>query len=436
MNKTLTKQMLFELFSTQKKLISDNLLKTVMEELENSDFPTLKDEDWRKTDLKFLLNHNFELPTLNECPENIISNYNISGSNSINIVFYNGFFQKKLSNITSSESIEIAKIDSEHNDLIGSSNIHKISFFTKINSVYSTEGMIVRIKKNTEIQTPIHIYNFADGNNRKTAFLQRNIIAAEQGSKAKISMSFHALSNDVFFSNIATEIFLEPNSIIDLNIFEGEGNNAFLFNAVKVIQQRDSQFSSHTYTLCGKLVRNDLHIDIEGENATTEVNGLYLPDREQHVDNNVLINHKVGNSYSSQFYRGILDNNATAVFTGKVHIFKNASKTNAFQKNNNIILSQHAKVHSKPQLIIENDDVVASHGSTVGQLDKEAIFYMQARGISKETAKTLMLIAFANEITEKINNKEFKHYINFYLDRRLKGLKQDGLCSKMGICRG
>lgn len=436
MNKTLTKQMLFELFSTQKKLISDNLLKTVMEELENSDFPTLKDEDWRKTDLKFLLNHNFELPTLNECPENIISNYNISGSNSINIVFYNGFFQKKLSNITSSKSIEIAKIDSEHKDFIGSSNIHKISFFTRINSVYSTEGVIVRIKKNSEIQTPIHIYNFADGNNRKTAFLQRNIIAAEQGSKAKISMSFHALSNDVFFSNIATEIFLEPNSIIDLNIFEGEGNNAFLFNAVKVIQQRDSQFSSHTYTLCGKLVRNDLHIDIEGENATTEVNGLYLPDREQHVDNNVLINHKVGNSYSSQFYRGILDNNATAVFTGKVYIFKNASKTNAFQKNNNIILSQHAKVHSKPQLIIENDDVVASHGSTVGQLDKEAIFYMQARGISKETAKTLMLIAFANEITEKINNKEFKHYINFYLDRRLKGLKQDGLCSKMGICRG
>lgn len=436
MDRILTKQQIFELFENNKSVLPDDLLKIFIEDLQKSDFPTLKDEEWRKTDLKPLLSHSFELPQLTECKENIVDNYNLSGKNSLNIVFYNGVLQKHLSNFVDNDQIEINQIDSKPIQLLAKSNVHQISFFTKLNSVYANNGFFIEIKKNSNYTKPIHIYNFVDGNNRKTAYLQKNLILAQENSVSSITMSFHALSNDVFFSNIATEIFLQQNSQIDLNIFEGEGNNAFLFNAIKVIQQKDTHFKSNTYTLCGKLVRNDLHIDIEGENATSELNGIYLPDREQHVDNNILINHKVGNSQSSQFYRGILDNNATAVFTGKVHIFKNASKTQAYQKNNNIILSQHAKVHSKPQLIIENDDVVASHGSTVGQLDKEAIFYMQTRGISKQTARTLMLIAFANEVTEKISNRDFKNYINYYLDKRLRGLKQEGMCSKMGICRG
>jgi len=436
MDNLLTKEKIIDLFKSNKSLLPDVLLNEIYEDLQKSDFPTTKEEEWRKTDLKYLLNHNFELPNLTQCSENIIQNYNLSGQNAINIVFYNGFFQKNMSNLIENSEIEISTLNVKPQDMIGKSGIHKISFFTKINSVYAENGICIKIKKNTNLQRPIHIYNLVDGNNRKTAYLQRNLIIAQPNSASNINISYHALSNDVFFSNIATEIFLEQNSKLNLNIFEGEGNNAFLFNAIKVIQQRDSNYTSHTYTLCGKLVRNDLHIDIEGENANAELYGMYLPDREQHVDNNIYVNHKVGNSNSNQFYRGILENNATAVFTGKVHINKNASKTKAYQKNNNILLSQQAKIHSKPQLIIENDDVVASHGSTVGQLDKEAIFYMQARGISKETAKTLMLIAFANEITEKINNKEFKHYINYYIDRRLRGMKQDGLCSKMGICRG
>lgn len=406
------------------------------------DLPTLKDEEWRKTDLKHLTNHQFELAEKVETDIHLVSKFNISGSKANILVFMNGFYVPEASKIFDINEIEIIDSIKSHSKTeifekyYDRSEIHSLHYFTAMNTAFAADGAMIVIKKNAEVKNPIHIYNFSDGKNRKITFLQRNLFIAQQGSKSSLVMSFHALSDDVFLTNVATEIFLDNNSTVDLNIFEGEGNNAYLFNAVKVQQNPDSNFSAHTYTMCGRLVRNDLHIDIMGENCNTELNGLYLPDREQHVDNNIFVNHKIGHSQSFQFYRGILDNNATAIFSSKVHIEKFAVKTNANQKNNNILLSKHAKVHSKPQLIIDNDDVAASHGSTVGQLNKEALFYMQSRGISYETAQTLLLTAFANEISEKIKLDSFRNYITYYIEKRLQGEKIEGLCSKMGICRG
>jgi Fe-S cluster assembly protein SufD len=442
MSQILTKQDIVNIYKNENSIASNNAKYLALEYLNSNDLPNLKSEEWRKTDLKELLKHNFEFKRKIEIDSNVVNLYNLSGNKANILVFVNGFFNKDLSKII--DSNDIAIIDSIANQInnenflknFNKTEVHSLHYFSAINTAYANDGAFILIKKNSKLEHPVQIYNFSNGNNVKTASLIRNLIIAQSGSKADIIMSFHALSEDYFLTNSVTEIILEENSSVDLNVFQGEGNDAFEINSVKVIQEKGSQFFSNTYTMCGRIVRNDLHVKISGENCYTELNGLYLPDREQHFDNNIFIDHNVGHSQSNQFYRGILDNNATSVFTGKVHINKLAEKTNAFQKNNNILLSKQAKIHSKPQLIIDNDDVSASHGSTVGQLNKEALFYMQSRGIGKEQAQTLLLTAFANEILNKIKVQQFFNYISYYVEKRLKGDKTEGLCSKMGICRG
>jgi len=443
--KLLTKEDFIDIYKKNGSALAPPQIKDVAcNYLQKNDLPTTKDEKWTKTSIKSILKHRFEYGKKVDFDKFVVSMYNVSGTYANVLVFVNGYFCNELTKITDNENVfvfkNIASAKKENseafNKYFNKTDIHNEHYFSALNTAYAEDGAFVLIKQNSKVENPIHIYNFVDGDNRKTTSMLRNLIVAEKGSKAHVIFSYHSLSEDYFLTNVATEIFVEQNAYIDFNIFQGEGDDAFQINNTRVHQAKDSQFYSQTMSMCGNIVRNDLNITLNGENCYTELNGLYLPDREQHFDNTINLNHKVGHSLSNQLYRGVIENNATAVFYGNVHINKGAIKSEANQKNNNILLSKHAKIHSKPHLIIHNDDVVASHGSTVGQLDKEALFYMQSRGIGLKRARTLLLTAFAKEVIDKIQVPQFNFYVKFLLEKRMKGEKTDGMCSNMGACRG
>jgi len=419
------------------------IIKEAKNIFDKSDFPTTKNENWRKTDISDLLKHRFVIGKKTNIDKNTVNSFNLSGINTNILVFVNGFFVEELSNIVEqNNSLEIKNLSTAKKEnfnifekYFNKTQAFNENIFSTFNTLNASNGAFVLIKKNSVVENPIHIYHFADGNNQKTMSLMRNLIVAESGSKAHLITSYHPLSNDFFLTNIITEIFTENNSFLDFNVFQGEGNNSYQLNLTKVQQFEGSKFHSNYITMCGKITRNDLNVKILGENCYSELNGIYMPDREQHIDNSLFVEHTVGHSESKQFYRGVIDNKATAVFEGKSLIEKNAIKTNINQKNNNILLTPYAKIHSKPQLIIHNDDVTASHGSTVGQLDKEALFYLQTRGIGLKRAKTLLLSAFVDEVLNKIQVEKFKIYCKFLAEKRLYGEKIDMQCVKFGECR-
>ncbi|MBN1250787.1 MAG: Fe-S cluster assembly protein SufD, partial [Bacteroidales bacterium] len=276
----------------------------------------------------------------------------------------------------------------------------------------------------------------SDGNNKKTISQYRNLIIAGKNSNVQIVNSFHSLTVNYTLTNISTEIILEENANLNFNIFQGEGDDAFQINSTKVNQEKNSNFSSHTITLCGSIVRNDLKIEHKAENCETNLFGLYLPDREQHFDNNIFINHAKPHGTSNQIYKGIIDNKASAVFLGKVFVGKGAQKTIADQTNRNILLTQYAKVNSKPQLEIYADDVSCSHGSTTGQIDKEALFYLQSRGINRRRAEVLLLGAFISDVIDAIKVEPLKIFVNILVNNRLNGEKVDGQCAMVSGCPG
>ncbi|MBN2891195.1 MAG: Fe-S cluster assembly protein SufD [Bacteroidales bacterium] len=444
-SKYLTKEDFVEIYKNNGNALAGETVKqSAFDYIQDNDLPTTKLENWRKTDITPLLKHRFEYGKEVDLDEIVLTMYNLTGQSANILVFVNGHFIPKFSRITEKEDVfifdNIANVKKNQPEYFqkyfNKTEAHSANIFSALNTAYAPNGAFVAIKKNSVVQNPVHIYHFSDGDNQKVTSLMRNLIVAECGAKAHIVFSFHPLSNDYIYTNVVNEVFTEANSYIDLNIFQGEGDDAFQTNLTKVHQETGSSFYANTFTLCGHLVRNDILVKINGENCHTELNGLYMPDREQHFDNTLYVDHHVGHSSSKQFYRGIMENNATAVFFGQSYINKDAIKSDIQQTNNNILLSQHSKIHSKPQLIIHNDDVSATHGSTVGQLDQEALFYMRSRGIGQKRAKVLLLNAFAEEVINKVQIEKLRLYYQFLVEKRLTGDKIEMQCTKLGECRG
>jgi Fe-S cluster assembly protein SufD len=316
---------------------------------------------------------------------------------------------------------------------LGKTKLHKNNLFTAINSAYATDGACIIIPDNYAPENPIHIVNFVNGDNAKIISQSRNLIYLGKNAQAKVINTYHSLSSDFTFNNVGTEIFTEDDANLHYYIFQGEGNEASQINNTFVEQKKGSFFKMNTSTLCGSTVRNELHVDFKGEHCEADLQGIYLPDKEQHADNFVSILHSKPNCVSGQLYKGIIDNNAKSVFTGKVYVARDAQNTDASQSNKNLLLTDNAKAYSRPQLEIYADDVSCAHGSTTGQIDKEELFYLKSRGIPERRAKTMLMTAFIEDVLNKIEIKQYKEYVQFLVNRRLKGQEVEGLCS-VKIC--
>ncbi|MBE9518667.1 MAG: Fe-S cluster assembly protein SufD, partial [Bacteroidetes bacterium] len=229
------------------------------------------------------------------------------------------------------------------------------------------------------------------------------------------------LSPHMFLTNSVTEAYTGENADLDLLRLQNEHNNSCQVTNTWINQDRYSRCQHGTITLHGGIVRNNLRINMEGEGAETSALGLFLTDKMQHVDSYTVIEHSNPHSTSNQYYKGVLDDSSTGVFNGKIHVHPDAQKTEAFQTNNNILLSDTAKMHTKPRLEIYADDVKCSHGATVGQIDEEALFYLQSRGIPKEEGRLMLMDAFTWDVISKIKQPSLQDRITELVGKRLRG---------------
>jgi Fe-S cluster assembly protein SufD len=247
----------------------------------------------------------------------------------------------------------------------------------------------------------------------------RNLIVVNENSHVQIIERHQSLTDNPVLTNSVTEIFANKRAIVDYYKIQNDNENASLIDSTFINQKQESHCSMHTFSFGGKLTRNNLNFYQNGERIDSTLKGVTIIGNKQHVDHNTLVHHIQPNCESHQDYKGIYDDSSTGVFNGKVLVNKEAQKTNAFQANNNILISDKASINTKPQLEIFADDVKCSHGCTIGQLDESALFYMQSRGIPKKEAKALLMYAFSNNVLSSVKIPEIKQRITKIIANKL-----------------
>lgn len=289
-----------------------------------------------------------------------------------------------------------------------------------LNTAFAQDGFFMYIPENTVAGQPLQIVHLLF-ENEDSLVQYRNLIIAEENAQAKILVCDHTLSPFHFLSNTVTEIYAGANSNLEYDRIQNEHLHSNLVTNLFIHQEKGSNLTTNTISLHGGMIRNNIYVKLDGEFCENHTLGLQLVDREQHVDSFVFMDHAKPNCFSNQLFKGIYDDQGTGAFTGRILVRQDAQKTNAYQSNNNILLSKEADVNSKPQLEIYADDVKCSHGATVGQLDPDAIFYLRSRGISEGESMLLMMYAFAHEIIDKISIDPLRERITELVDKRLRG---------------
>lgn len=331
------------------------------------------------------------------------------------LVFINGHFSTEHSSDLQQLGVECRILDAK-SELAPSTLPLEGEVFNALNSAYLHGGCMVSIAPNSQIEQTLQIIHILKGGHIGSNF--KTLIRVGKNAKASIVQGFFSEGEGANFCNSSTEISVGENAHFTLEKLQYEGGENFHISTEIVEQANSSQCTINTLTLNGGLVRNNINVLVNGENCTSNLNGAYLLKERQHVDNHTVIDHKVAHCDSNELYKGVIDDQATAVFNGKVFVRPDAQKINAFQSNGNVLLSNDASVNSKPELEIYADDVKCSHGSTTGQLDEEAIFYLRARGISEKSARRLMVAAFVGDVLEKIENPALMTFTEKLLEER------------------
>ncbi len=386
-------------------------------------FPSPKDEDWRFTNLAPIIRSSFHVAD-KPCEVSItnlnsISSLFINDLNQIRLVFVDGSFIPQLSfleKISDGVAIKPIRQAIEENEDIVADNIGKFAeikgqTFTALNTAFFEDGLFIYIPRLKMLDTPIYAVYVSTREKPKYMTNLRNLIVAEESTQLTVIEHYVSLSDEIHFSNIVTEISSGCNSNVEHYKLEMEGLKSFNISTLRVQQQRDSSIRSHSVLLGGSLVRNNIHPVLEGEGCYSFINGLYMASDKQHLDNFMKVEHVGPHCDSRQFYNGVLDGSSKGVFHGRIVVHENAAKTDAKQTNRNLLLSNRAQIDTKPQLEIYNQDVKCTHGATIGQLDRDAIFYMQSRGISKQNAENIMLKAFANQSISSMKVDSLKKYL-------------------------
>jgi Fe-S cluster assembly protein SufD len=283
--------------------------------------------------------------------------------------------------------------------------------FTALNTAFLRDGGCVLIPKNTVVEQPIHLLFLSTSRGDPGVSHLRNLVVAGRNSQATIIESYVGVDGEVYFTNAVTEMVLGENAFVDHYKLQRESSAAFHIATVQVQQERSSNFTSHSISLGGALVRNDVNAVLAEEGCECTLNGLYLAGRRQHVDNHTRIDHAKPHCASHELYKGILDGQAHGVFNGKIYVHADAQKTDAKQTNQTLLLSDDAVINTKPQLEIYADDVKCTHGATVGQLAGDAIFYLRSRGIALEEARKILTFAFANDVVSRIKVESIRKHL-------------------------
>jgi Fe-S cluster assembly protein SufD len=394
--------------------------------------PTMRDEDWRFTNIRALERTPFRLgPRAGHSPSVFdIAGRSLEGA-AARLVFVNGHFSPELSALGSlPEGVTLSNIQAQITRRPEVVTGHVARFldeerdpFCALNLAFLEDGAYVHVQRGTVLKQPIHLLFVSASDKDPIMTHPFNLIVVEQEGQASIVEDYVSAGAMLpTFSNVATQFVAGPNSIVEHTLIEREDFAAYNVSTLRLEQERNSNVTSHSFLLGGALVRNNVHPRLVGEGSECLINGLFVGSGRQHLDNYMLVEHLRPHCSSRQFYNGILDDWAHGVFHGRIVVHKDAQKTDAKQTNRNLLLKDDAQIDTKPQLEIYADDVKCTHGATIGQIEEDALFYLRSRGLSETESRQLLLHAFGAECLDRMMPGAARDHADAVVTQRLASL--------------
>lgn len=389
-------------------------------------FPTKRDEEWKYTNLKPILKPDFRVFVNDDQTVEFssIKPYFLNDVDTYKLVFIDGYYSSWLSE-TTHKGFDICTFSNMLNkyqdvaeEYFGKA-LPTEEPLASVNTAFAKEGAFIRVKKGQTVDKPVEIIFITSDHGVETMAQPRNLVVVEENAEVTILERHQSLSSKEVLTNTATEIFALRDSRVRYHKIQNDAATASLIDSTSVKQYRNSNVSIGTYSFGGKFIRNNLNFFLEEEHTESHLDGITVIDGKQTVDHHTLVDHKMPNCYSDEMYKGIYDESAHGVFNGKVMVHPHAQKTNAFQQNNNILLTDKSSIDTKPQLEIYADDVQCSHGCTIGQLDEDALFYLKTRGIPEKEGKALLLYAFANDGLRNVKIPVLRKKLNRLIAKKL-----------------
>jgi Fe-S cluster assembly protein SufD len=391
-------------------------------------FPTTHDEDWRFTNVSAIAQTPFRLTRNSRArpSQQELERYRVAGV-ACELVFVNGRFAPELSLPGKlPDEMKVSSLAEEISSNPGPIEPHlgryldiRRDAFCALNTAFVEDGAYVHIPRGTLVEQPICLLFVSTGDDAPSMSHPRNLIVAEEDSQATIVEDYVSLDGGAAFCNTVTELVAGDHTVLSHYMIEREHKEAFNVSTLRIQQGRSTNVVSHSVLLGGALVRNNVHPVLAGEGGECLINGLFIGNGGQHLDNYMLVEHASPRCGSRQFYNGILDGHAHGVFHGRIIVHKDAQKTDAKQTNRNLLLSDDAQMDTKPQLEIYADDVKCTHGATIGQIEGDALFYLRSRGIDEVSARKLLLFAFASECLDRMKQGPVHRHVEGLINQCL-----------------
>ena len=388
-----------------------NIRREAISRFSDIGFPTTRNEEWKYTNVEPIAKVPFQPATGNQgnLTSEFVQRAIQVAETGCRLVFINGYYAPEVSSLDQIPkpvtAVSLMSAMGEEGEKVRAHWAHYAGFqdqaFVALNTALTKDGAFIHLPQGAVLERPIHLFYISTGNRANVASFPRNLIVAEADSHASLVESYVG-DGEVYFTNAVTEVVLGKNAVIEHVKLQRESERAYHVATLQAYQDSGSSFLSHSISLGGALARNDLNAALEGEGCDCTLNGLYLVSGKQHVDNHTRVDHAKPHCTSRELYKGVLDGNSRGVFNGKIYVHPDARETDAKQTNKNLLLSKDATIDTKPQLEIYNNDVKCSHGSSVGQMDQNSLFFLRSRGIGLESARTLLTYAFVSEVVSRI----------------------------------
>ncbi len=402
-----------------------DIRRAAMERFSELGFPTPRQEEWKYTRVDFTRKMAFApaASDLNGLTAGELDQLTFGNLGCPRLVFVDGHYREGLSSLQALPSrIQVRSLSEVLRENPDAAKSHLTRYadyqehaFVALNTAFIEDGALVHIPEGSRIQEPIHLLFVSTASEEATVSHPRNLIVLEDNSEAVVLESYVGLNHRPYFTNLVTEIVVGENATLDHYKLHRESDEAFHIATLQIHQERNSNARAFDVTLGGALTRNEVNGVLDGEGAECVLDGLYLVREGQHVDNHTRLEHAKPHCASREAYKGILDDQATGVFHGRIVVDPDAQKADSKQTNSNLLLSDEAVINAKPQLEIYADDVKCTHGATVGQMDENALFYLRSRGIDTTTARSLLIYAFASQATDRIRVESVRSDFNDHL---------------------
>lgn len=406
----------------QKENPAHQIRQKAIDRLKDLVFPTRRDEEYKYTSVTRIVTQDYDLNPSTDIDAAVVNQFRVPDLDATTLVFINGQYRDDLSDSDAMpEGLRMQTIDEAMqdealkpfvDDLLTSAAGQGQDPFVVMNAAFAKKGYFLHVPKNTVVEKPLHFLYINTGQEQPFLYSPQNMVLVESNAQATLIETFNTTAPDsaVYFGNLFNRMIVRENAHVHHYKIQRESLEAFQMNNTEVYQYQDSTYSNYTIDLGGRIVRNNLHTIHRGQNVTSNMYGSFYGRRNQHIDNHTFIDHAIPHCQSNELYKGILTDKARGVFNGKVMVRKDAQKTNAFQQNSSLVLSDKAVMDSKPQLEIFADDVKCSHGATIGQLDEDSVFYLRSRGLTDAKARETLQNAFLLEVLEFMPHEAMRNY--------------------------